>query len=217
MLLGTLLGVMTWGMAVQAAEAATADTQAILYTNAETELLSSADAEGVVLDKEAMPDNVPILVTGITDNGYFRVDLDGTYYIGRNGLQEMPGEGAASDTSAAANAAIPAELAALRVVTSLDDIFVLGVETDTDSTIFGEMLDNIEAGKYEKIRYIASNGAQFCMWNVSVMDARGGDISYVWEVAPITDAKFSDGYNFSGVFGRTAEKAAESNGTVSCW
>ena len=69
---------MTLGMTVSASEFTIADVETILYSN--------ADANSVVLNKEEMPDHAPILVTGITSNGYFRVNLDGIYYIAGNGI-----------------------------------------------------------------------------------------------------------------------------------
>ena len=86
--LSVFTGVMTLGMTAFASEFSVTDTSAILYTTAEAELLTDTDMTAVVLDKNAMPDNAPILVTGITSNGYFRVDLNGTYYIAGNGLVE---------------------------------------------------------------------------------------------------------------------------------
>lgn len=65
-----------------------------MYTTTEAELLADTDMSAVILNKEAMPDNAPIQVTGITSNGYFRVELDGTYYIAGNGLVEA-GSGSA--------------------------------------------------------------------------------------------------------------------------
>lgn len=204
-LLSVLFGVMTLGMTVSASEYTVTNAEAVLYTNAEAELLSNADTNSVVLNKEAMPDNAPIHVTGITSNGYFRVDLDGIYYIAGNGLQEAAGVATPSETAmdTAANTTIPPELASLRVVTSLKDIPVLGVETDTDNTVASEIMKNIKAKKYEKIRYVASNGEQFCMWNVCVLDTRNGRSDYSWLVAP-TDEKFSNGYSWAWTSG-TAE------------
>ena len=52
----------------------------------------------VVLTKDVISDGAPIQVSGITSNGYFRVDLGGIYYIARNGLQETPEAVAVTDT-----------------------------------------------------------------------------------------------------------------------
>ena len=96
---GTLFGTMVLGMTAFASEFSVTDVSAILYTTAEAELLADTDMTAVVLDKNTMPDGAPILVTGITSNGYFRVDLDGTYYIAGNGLVE--GSGISTGTGAA--------------------------------------------------------------------------------------------------------------------
>lgn len=86
--LSVFTGAMMLGMTAFASEFSVTDVSAILYTTAETELLADADMTAVVLNKDVMPDGAPILVTGITSNGYFRVDLNGTYYIAGNGLVE---------------------------------------------------------------------------------------------------------------------------------
>ena len=101
-------------------------------------------------------------------------------------MQETADKDTASDTTTntVTNATIPAELAGLRAVTSLDDILVLGVISDTDTTALKVIAKNIDAKKYEKIRYIASSGEQFCMWNVRMLDIRYGSSSYEWYVAP---------------------------------
>ena len=86
--LSVFTGAMMLGMTAFASEFSVTDVSAILYTTAEAELLADTDMTAVVLDKNTMPDGAPILVTGITNNGYFRVDLNGTYYIAGNGLVE---------------------------------------------------------------------------------------------------------------------------------
>lgn len=86
--LSVLTGVMALGMTAFASDVTVTDVTAVLYTTTEAELLADTDMSAVVLNKNAMPDNAPILVTGITNNGYFRVDLNGTYYIAGNGLVE---------------------------------------------------------------------------------------------------------------------------------
>jgi len=75
--------------------------------------------------------------------------------------------------------------------------------TDDDDSIFNETRKNFEAGKIEKIRYIASNGEQFCMWNVRIQDERSvwGDATYYWFMAPVED-KYSDGYKHCNMTGR---------------
>lgn len=96
---GILFGTFIMGMTAFAAEYTVADVNTVLYTNAETELLADAGTDAsVVLTKDVMPDGAPIQVTGITSNGYFRVELGGTYYIAAIGLQETPEAVAVTDT-----------------------------------------------------------------------------------------------------------------------
>lgn len=68
-----------------AAEYTVTDAEAVLYTNDNTVILSDADDSAVVLPEVAA--DLPIQVTGVTSNGYFRICLDGqTYYIHGIGL-----------------------------------------------------------------------------------------------------------------------------------
>lgn len=98
------------------------------------------------------------------------------------------------DTKTAEGTKIPFDPYSLRAVTSLDDIFIEGEVTQEDTSILIRVGNNIDAGKYEKIRYIASNGEQFCMWNVrvSMEDTYLGVTNYYWYIAPV-EGKFSDG------------------------
>jgi hypothetical protein len=75
---------------VMAEEYTVTDANAVLYTNSETLILSDADLSTVVVGK--VDSDLPILVTGITSNGYFRISLaDQTYYV--------PGAGLSAQTS----------------------------------------------------------------------------------------------------------------------
>ena len=96
------------------------------------------------------------------------------------------------DTKTAEGTKLPFDPYSLRAVTSLDDIFDAGTMTYEDVSILSQIGNNISEGKYEKIRYIASNGEQFCLWNVRVKDARIDESYYYWFIAPV-EGKFSDG------------------------
>lgn len=78
-----LFGVPT--MDVAAAEYTVTAAEAVLYTNENTVILADADDSTVVLSEVAA--DLPILVTGVTSNGYFQINLDGqTFYIHGIGL-----------------------------------------------------------------------------------------------------------------------------------
>ena len=108
------------------------------------------------------------------------------------------------DTQTASGTKLPFDPYSLRAVTSLNDIPVVGTLTNANSDYYYEIRSNIEAGKYEKIRYVASNGDQFCMWNVRLADDRDkeiiGQTSYYWFMAPKGD-EFSSGYVHSNLTG----------------
>ena len=65
------------------------DMNLVLYSNSETALYESADPNSkIVLSKEEFPDNAPVQVTGITSNGFYRIELNNvTYYVEGTCLQ----------------------------------------------------------------------------------------------------------------------------------
>lgn len=70
---------------VVAANFTVADYNQVLYTNENTKLLNDADSNNVLVAK--VDANLPVQVTGITSNGYFRVVIaNQTLYIQGNGL-----------------------------------------------------------------------------------------------------------------------------------
>ena len=110
------------------------------------------------------------------------------------------------DTQTASGTKLPTTPASLRAITSISEIPIVGTITNSNS-LYNEVRSGIESGKYEKIRYIASNGKEFCMWNVCIKDERNAStfgVSYYWFVAP-TGTKFSDGYKFCNVSRMSAD------------
>ncbi len=70
-------------------EAAVTDVEAVLYTNDSTVIYMSPDLRGAVLFAE-LETGLPIHVTGITDNGFFRIDMgEITAYIHGEGLSDV--------------------------------------------------------------------------------------------------------------------------------
>lgn len=112
------------------------------------------------------------------------------------------------DTKTATGTKLPFDPFSLRAITSLDEITSIGTMTTSDSSIYDTVVKNIKAGKYEKLRYIASNGQQFCVWNVRLVDERMNTapyniISNYWFLAPVGD-KYSDGYTYCNLSGKDA-------------
>lgn len=74
-------------MESSASEFTVTEVSAVLYTNDNTVILSDADDSAVVLPTVAA--DLPIQVTGVTSNGYFRIALGGqTFYVHGIGLSE---------------------------------------------------------------------------------------------------------------------------------
>lgn len=72
-------------MWVQAAEFTVTESKAILYSNSNTKVYKTPDANSSVVTTIAS--GLPVNVTGITSNGWFRISLNGTYYVPGYGLE----------------------------------------------------------------------------------------------------------------------------------
>lgn len=69
---------------VYAAEFTVTESKAVLYSNDKTKVYPQPDMNSGVVTTLA-PD-LPVEVTGVTSNGWFRVSLNGTYYVPGDGL-----------------------------------------------------------------------------------------------------------------------------------
>ena len=93
-LLGGLLlsAILTIGTTTYAREEqiTVADVDMVLYATSEAEILATPDNNNVIIPKSGVEDGLGISVTGITSNGFFRVNLgDGNvYYVAGNGLTD---------------------------------------------------------------------------------------------------------------------------------
>lgn len=75
--------------AVNAAEFTVTDYSAVYYTNDETRLYVDADTSLVAID--GIASNLPVQVTGVTSNGFYRVSIASeTYYVPGVGLCAEP-------------------------------------------------------------------------------------------------------------------------------
>jgi hypothetical protein len=73
---------------VNAAEYTVTDVTEVLYTNDDTVLLADADVNATVLGE--VEADLPVKVTGVTSNGFYRIDLDGQIiFVQENSLYEQ--------------------------------------------------------------------------------------------------------------------------------
>lgn len=85
-LLGIMTVIMLLGMTSFAAEVT--PVNAVLFANEETVVYAEADLmSAVILPK--VQEGIPIQVTGVTDNGFFQVNLGEIFYIPGYGLSEQ--------------------------------------------------------------------------------------------------------------------------------
>lgn len=87
-ILSVLTGAMLLGMTAFAAEYSVTPANAVFYTNKETIVLADAAENAQVILPECEA-GLPILVTGVTSNGYWQIVLgDATYYVVGAGLSQ---------------------------------------------------------------------------------------------------------------------------------
>lgn len=85
-LLEVLMVMMLIGTTVSANEYTVTDTNAVLWTNASTVIKADASADAAAV-LPSMEIGTPVHITGVTSNGYWRVEINGaTYYIEGSGL-----------------------------------------------------------------------------------------------------------------------------------
>jgi len=69
---------------VYAVEFTVKESKAVLYSNEKTKVYKEPDVNSAVVT--AIAKDIPVNVTGITSNGWFRIDLNGVYYVPGDGL-----------------------------------------------------------------------------------------------------------------------------------
>lgn len=93
-------------LSAEAAEFSVTEAAAVLYTNENTVILLDADDSTAVLSGVEV--DLPIQVTGVTSNGYFRISLGGqTFYVHGTGLSAGMVSDGVYDTLIAQKAVFP--------------------------------------------------------------------------------------------------------------
>lgn len=102
--LAFVMAVFLGGMTARAAEVSVTPTDGVLYTGRGAEVFIQPDSSALAA---VFPGDFPVQVTGITDNGYFQVNINGaTYYIYGKALSVSTGTQAYKLTSVDAKAAL---------------------------------------------------------------------------------------------------------------
>lgn len=73
------------------------DKNAVLYTTKTVNVYKTPDVSGQVVTTIAK--NLPVQVTGITSNGWFRISLDGVFYVTGDSLEQRTQTGTAASAS----------------------------------------------------------------------------------------------------------------------
>lgn len=92
LLAGVLLVGTGSGYIVAKAAYTVQECKTIMYTNAKSVVYAAPDLQSMIIT--AIEPNLPVDVTGITSNGWYQIDLKGTYYIPGYGLEDKADENA---------------------------------------------------------------------------------------------------------------------------
>lgn len=89
-LTGVLLVGTGSNMAYAAPDYTVKECKTVLYSNEKTVVYAAPDLQALIVT--SISSDLPVEVTGVTSNGWFRIELNGTYYIPGYGLKEKADE-----------------------------------------------------------------------------------------------------------------------------
>lgn len=133
------------GSTVQAAEYTVQPTAGMLYTGEGAEVFWEPNASTIAA---VFPGDVPVLVTGITNNGYFQVNINETnYYIYGKALSTQPGTRAHKLTGIDAKAALVADANSGELIYAQNAMDRLAPASTTKVLTALMVLEAVEAGQ----------------------------------------------------------------------
>jgi hypothetical protein len=149
---------------VQAVEFTVTDSNAVLYSTKDgIQVYTQPDANSTVVT--ALSKNVPVRVTGVTSNGWFRVSIDGTYYI--------QGEGLAADSTAETKTISTTDL------TQLTQGTFSFYKNSSLSKMDKEDIDDMDENTY--IKYLDSFLMGYAMLDYCILQDSGKYLKEVYE------------------------------------
>ena len=133
------------GNTVQAAEYTVQPTEGILYTGEGAEVFWEPDSSTMAA---AFPGDFPVQVTGMTDNGYFQIDFNGsTFYIHGKALSTSTGTQAYKLTKVDAKAALVGDAESGELIYTQNAMDRLAPASTTKILTALLVIEAIEAGQ----------------------------------------------------------------------
>lgn len=161
------------GETAYAAEFTVTEKKAVLYSNDSTKVYESPDLSAKVVTTIAK--NLPVSVTGVTSNGWFRITLNGTYYVPGYGLESR-------DNSSAAGAAVSGT--DIQKLTKGTFSFYKNPElSDFDADDVEDMDENTY------IKYMDSFLMGYALIDNCILQDSGNTLKAVYETSAKADAK----------------------------
>lgn len=155
---------------VCAVEFTVKEAKAVLYSNDKTKVYNQPDVNSGVVTSIAK--DVPVDVTGITSNGWFRVSIKGTYYIPGDGLVEK---------SVPANTAVVAETDIKKITKGTFSFFKNPTLGDFEKSD----IEDMDVNTY--IKYLDSYLMGYALFEKCIMQDSGKRLKDVYESEAKTD------------------------------
>lgn len=148
---------------IYAAEFTVTESKAVLYSNDKTRVYKQPDINSGVVTVIAK--DLPVDVTGITSNGWFRISLNGTYYV--------PGDGLVSQNTGGVGVVVGSDIMALtRGTFSFFDNSELGDFDRND-------VEDMDANTY--IKYLDSFLMGYALQDFCIMQDSGRYLKETYE------------------------------------
>jgi len=163
------------GGVVCATEFSVTESKAVLYSNDKTKLYQQPDLNSNVV--AAVAPNLPIEVTGVTSNGWFRIYLDGIYYV--------PGDGLVSKSESSSNTVVSGS--DITQLTKGTFSFYMNPElSDFDK----DDIDDMDENTY--IKYLDSFLMGYATIDDCILQDSGKTLKEVYESEAKVDKKVAD-------------------------
>ena len=150
------------------------EKSAVLYSNDKTKVYQEPDINSTVVT--TIEKDLPVHVTGVTSNGWFRISLEGTYYVPGYGLE-------ARETAGTPGAAINNGMDIQTLTKGTFSFYKSSELNDFDS----DDVDDMDANTY--IKYLDSFLMGYAVLDYCILQDSGKFLKTVYDKEKQTDAK----------------------------
>jgi hypothetical protein len=164
---------------VEAAEEFTVtESNAVLYSTRDgVQVFSKPDASSTIVT--ALSDNVPVRVTGVTSNGWFRVSIDGTYYIQGDGLKAADTDSTNTQSGSATTSSTSAQTLSATELSRITQGTFSFYKNSALSKMDKDDVDDMDENTY--IKYLDSFLMGYAMLDYCILQDSGKYLKEVYD------------------------------------